>query len=652
MNKFFARRFVVQALFIGAALLLLVRLFYLQVIDDSYFLSGQNNVLQKNIIFPARGTIVDRNNRVLAQNEIIYDIMVIPREVKNIDTLAFCELLGIDTVAFNLKMKKARIYSPVLASPFEKFVSARRFAPIQEKLSEFPGFFKQSRTVRSFPDSAGAHFIGYTAEATPFLIEKSNNYYRPQDIVGITGVERSYEELLRGTRGVANVMRDARGRAKGSYAGGKYDTLAIAGDQLISSLDLRIQKLGEQLMQNKVGSIVAIEPATGEILAYVSSPGYDPNLMNPIDRAKNFGLLALNPYKPLLNRPIQGGYSPGSSFKPLDGLIGLQEGVITPSTIFHCPGFYMAGNRRVRCEHVDGATNLSHAIKMSCNTYFCTVFEKLMTRNGPKNTRASFIAWREKVAKFGLGDKLGIDLPSERYFKLPSAELYDKAYGKGRWRSSSIISLAIGQGELDVTPLQLANIEAIIANRGYFYTPHLIKSIGEKDLVKPEYKVRHDVGIDQKHFEPIINGMQQVVDAGTAYNARIPGIVMCGKTGTVQNPRGKNHSVFVAFAPRDNPKIAIAVIVENAGYGSSYAAPIASYLVEKYLTDSVSKPKAEVTWMMAQNLMPDLPGVRKRPLPGQPADSTKRDSAKGDAAAIRPRTTARVFPKTAIAASK
>jgi penicillin-binding protein 2 len=343
-----------------------------------------------------------------------------------------------------------------------------------------------------------------------------------------------------------------------------------------------------------------------------------------------------NPYNPLNNRPIQGRYSPGSSFKPLDGLLALQEGLITPSTTFFCPGYYMAGNLMVRCEHVDGATNLAQAIKMSCNTYFCNVFEKLMNRNGPKQTRASFLDWREKVERFGIGKLLGIDLPNERAYKLPTAERYDKEFGKNRWRSSSIISLAIGQGALDVTPLELANIECIFANRGYYYTPHLIRAIGDKKIEKPEFSERHDVGIDVRHFEPIIDGMQQVVESGTAYNARIPGIIMCGKTGTVQNPHGKNHSVFVAFAPRENPKIAIAVIVENAGYGSSYAAPIASYMIEKYLTDSISRPMAQLEYIRNMNLMPQLKGAPKPAVQKPGKDSLKRDSAKSSPLAANP----------------
>jgi penicillin-binding protein 2 len=336
-----------------------------------------------------------------------------------------------------------------------------------------------------------------------------------------------------------------------------------------------------------------------------------------------------DPYKPFLVRPIQAYYPPGSSFKPVDGLIALQEGLITPTTSFFCPHYYQAGNHRVACEHFDGPTNLTKGIAVSCNTYFCYTFDKLINKDGYQNRRNAFLDWRSRVTAFGLGTKLGIDLPSEKKGNVPTDTHYDKIFGKGRWRSSSIISLAIGQGELLATPLQLANIECIIANRGYYYTPHLIKAIGDRKVVKPEFKMKHDVGISPQHFEPVINGMQQVVESGTAYNAGIKGIIMCGKTGTVQNPHGKNHSVFVAFAPRDNPKIAIAVVVENAGYGSSFAAPIASYIVEKYLTDSISKPRAEVEYMRDLNLLPEVkPKVVKPKLSPAKRDSLKKDSLK------------------------
>ncbi|TZF82070.1 penicillin-binding protein 2 [Pedobacter sp. BS3] len=633
MNSFFARRYVIQGIFIAVALVLLARLFYIQVVDDRYYLSAENNVLRRLIIYPARGPIVDRHGKILVQNEPVYDIMVIPREVKPFDTLEFCNLLGIDKAGFDKRFHKAMVYSPYRASIFEKQLSARMYARLQEKLFEFPGFFVQNRTVRSYPDSTAAQFLGYIGEVNDKMIEESDGYYKAGDYIGISGVEKSYEEVLRGRRGVQNLMVDAFNRPKGHFADGKYDTLAIAGEKLVSSLDMRIQKLGEKLMKNKVGSIVAIEPSSGEILAFVSSPTYDPNLMVGRQRGNNVAAMYKDPYKPFLIRPIQAYYSPGSSFKPVDALVALQENLIAPNTIFYCPGGYQAGNHWVRCEHVDGPTDLTKAIRMSCNTYFCYTFDKLISKSGPKYTTVSFNDWRQHIGLFGFGNRLHIDLPNERPGNVPTQTHYDKIFGKNRWRSSTIISLAIGQGELLATPLQLANIECIIANRGYYYTPHLIKAVGEKQVVKPEFKVQHRVGVDPKYFEPVIDGMQQVVEYGTAAGARIPGIVMCGKTGTVQNPHGKNHSVFVAFAPRENPKIAIAVVVENAGYGSSWAAPIASYMVEKYLTDSISRPKAQVDYIMNANLLPELNKPAKKVVPK--TDSVKKDSAVLKRAAIR-----------------
>ena len=629
MNSFFERRFVIQGIFIVIALILLSRLFYIQVVDKSYFLSANNNVLRRNPIFPARGVILDRNGKILAQNEPVYDLMVTPNEVEPFDTLEFCRLIGIDKEGFDKRFKKAKNYSPYRASIFEKQISAITFATFQESLQEFKGFYVQNRSVRRYPDSVASHFLGYIGEVNDKVIEESGGFYRPGDYIGASGVEKAYEELLRGQRGVENLMVDAFNRPKGHFADGKYDTLAVAGESLVSSLDIRIQKLGEKLMQNKVGSIVAIEPSTGEILCFVSSPGYDPNLLVGRQRGKNMSELYKNAYKPLLIRPIQAYYPPGSSFKPMDALVALQEGLIQPNTTFYCPGGYRAGNHWVGCEHVDGATDLTKAIKMSCNTYFCYVFDKLINKNGPRNIRYSYLDWRKHILNFGWGAKLNIDLPNEKKGLVPTDERYDKVFGKNRWRSSSIISLAIGQGELLATPLQLANAECIIANRGYYYTPHLIKSIGNKSIVKPEFTVKHNVGVDERYFEPVIEGMQQVIESGTAVASQIPDVVFCGKTGTVQT-RGKNHSVFVGFAPRENPKIAIAVVVENAGYGASWAAPIASFVVEKYLKDSLTRRPAGIDpkRYMNANLLPVLPGmvdpVKKKKL----VDSLKKDSLK------------------------
>jgi penicillin-binding protein 2 len=620
MNKFFERRYVIAGVFITLMTILLARLFYIQIVDDRYLIYAQGNARRIKYLNPARGPILDRNGKILVQNQPFYDIVVTPKQVKPFDTVAFCKLLDIDKSEFDKRFTKAIKYSRTRPSVFEKQLSPEAYAAFQERLSEFPGFDSSTRYLRTYPDSVAAQFLGYIGEAQDKDIKKSGGYYHPGDLVGVTGVERSYENVLRGKRGVEYQMVDSRNRPKGRYAGGAYDTVQVAGERLTSSLDIRIQKLGEQLMKNKIGSIVAIEPSTGEILCYVSSPTYNPNLMVGHERGNNAAELYKDPFKPFFIRPIQAYYPPGSSFKPLSALIALQEGIITPQTTYNCPGYYWAGNHKVPCFHGEahGTVNLSIAVAESCNGYFSMVFEKLMNYNGAKNTGSTFTNWRGNVTKFGMGSKLGLDMPSEGKGNVPTAAHYDKVYHQGHWRSSTIISLAIGQGELEATPLQMANIEAIIANHGFYYKPHLIKAIGEKEIIRPEYKVRNPVGIDSQYFEPLINGMQAVVDRGTAVASKIPGIVMCGKTGTAQ-VHGEDNSVFVAFAPRDNPKIAIAVIVENAGEGAHWAAPIASFIVEKYLRDSISVRESGITteqFINANRLPnPDSYGGKKKAIP-------------------------------------
>jgi len=603
MNSFFVRRYVIAGIFITITILLVAKLFYIQVIDDHYSKYATKNVLRPIKQYPARGPILDRNHKVLVQNEIFYDITVIPKQVKPFDTLEFCKLLHIDKTEFDTRFSKAVRYGLNQSSIFEKQLSAQAYASIQERLSEFQGFFATPRYLRTYPDSVAAQFLGYISEVNDRDIKNSGGHYQPGDYIGATGVEKAYEDVLRGTVGVKNVIVNSHNEQMGSYENGVYDTAARSGERLISSLDIRIQKLGEQLMQNKVGSIVAIEPSTGEILAFVSSPTYDPNLMVGRERGNNVAKMYKNPYDPLLIRPIQAYYPPGSSFKPLNALIALQSGLITPQTSYYCTGAYKGG--LPHCDEPHGQSDLSRAIAVSCNTYFSSVFEKLMNVNGPRNIDTTFVEWRKKVSKFSFGERLGIDLPNEGKGFMPTAALYNKTFGVNHWRSNSILSLAIGQGELEATPLQMANIECTIANHGFYYRPHLIKAIGDKKITKDEYTQRNYVGIDGQYFEPVIDGMQQVVENGTARSSKIPGIIMCGKTGTAQNPHGKNHSIFVAFAPRENPKIAIAVIVENGGQGAWYAAPIASYIVEKYLTDTIRRPMDEFNRIKDADLMPD-----------------------------------------------
>jgi penicillin-binding protein 2 len=626
MDNLFDRKYTIQGLFILVCLILMAKLFYIQVGSDKYFISAESNVLKKIYTFPARGVIYDRKGRVLVQNEPVYDLIVIPNQVKAFDTLDLCNTIGIDMKGFQKRFTKAMNQSRYQPSIFEKQLSVQIYASLQEKLSRFPGFMVQNRTIRHYPDSVAGQFFGYVKEVTKKDIEENNGYYRPGDYIGKAGIEKQYNDVLRGERGVINMLYDARNVPQGSYAEGKFDTLARAGEKVYSSLDMEIQKLGEQLLQNKVGSIVAIEPSTGEVLAFVSAPGYDPNRMVGRSQGNNYMEIFGNPNRPFLVRPTSGYYSPGSAFKPVNALIGLQEGVIDSETPFNCPGGYRAGNHLVKCEHVDGNISLRRGLARSCNTYACNVFARIMTQKKFKNKIAAYNNWEEKVRKWGIGQKLEIDIPFEKKGILFSSDDYNKRFGK-YWGYTTVISLAIGQGEMNTTPLQMANIMAIIANKGYYVKPHLIKAIGDKKTISKEYVQKNFVGVDEQHFTPVIDGMQEAVNSpwGTAVLSRVPNIIMCGKTGTVQNPHGKNHSVFIGFAPRDNPKIAIAVIVENAGYGSTYAAPIASYITEKYLTDSISKGRqAQVEWMKKQVVLPIMPKPKVKYQPKQTEDSTKK----------------------------
>ncbi len=631
MNSFFKRRYIIQGIFIFVSLILLGRLFYIQVIDDSYKLSADNNVLRKLIIYPARGVILDRTGKVLVQNEPVYDLMVIPGQVKEMDTLEFCRLIKIDKKDFDKAFKKAKNYSLYRASLFQKQLSATTYAAFQEKLFEYSGFYVQNRSVRFYPDSSAAQFLGYIGEVNDREIEKHEGFYRQGDYIGKTGIEKSYEELLRGQRGVRNIMVDVHNREQGSFFNGKYDTTAVAGDKLISSLDKKLQLYGEHLMQNKIGSIVAIEPATGEILASISSPGYDPNMMVGRERGNNYMKLLNNPFKPMFIRPIQAEYPPGSIFKVVNALVAQQFGLITANTYYNCPGGYRYGrNGFMACTHVHGTINLTQSIEASCNTYYGYTYARMIDQSGMRSVNA-YKRWREAVMKFGIGQTLDIDLPAERKGLVPTAAYYTKSFRNDKWTSAFNISLSIGQGELGITPLQMANFTAVLANRGFYYRPHLIKAIGEKNIIKSEYTEKNSAGIDAKYFDAVIEGMSRVVNSpnGTAYNAKIDNIEVCGKTGTVQNPHGENHSVFIAFAPRINPKIAIAVMVENAGYGSTWSAPIASLMIEKYLKDSISRPAYYVDRLVKANLLPGQKKLYYRP-------SAKPDTTKSDRTIIQP----------------
>ena len=588
------RKYIIIGFIVIVGIIFVIRLFYVQILVDKYILSANNNVLRYMTQYPARGLVFDRNGKLLVYNEAAYDLMVIPRQVKKPDTAALCELIGIDRGEFRRRLEKARNYSPYLPTIFEAQITRENYGYLEEKLFRFPGFFVQLRTLRKYTYSVAAHTLGYIGEASPDLIAK-NPYYRSGDYVGISGIEKSYEEVLRGKKGMKIRVFDVLNRDKGSFREGKYDTASIAGIDLYSSLDADLQVYGERLMTNKKGSIVAIEPSTGEILCIVSSPSYDPNLLVGNIRKKNYTLLLQDTvYNPLFNRALMASYPPGSTFKLVDALIGQKEGVLTPDTRYSCPGGFSIGNgKMVACHAHPSPLDLTMAIQLSCNTYFCRVFKTIIDNRVYGSTRAAYENWRKQVLALGFGKKLGIDLPNELNGNIPTPSYYDKYHGKNRWRSMTIISLGIGQGEIGLTPVQLANLAALIANKGWYFIPHIVRAIGRSDSLNPAFNERLSVNIDPSYFTTVIEGMARVVTAGTATGAAIDSITVCGKTGTAQNPHGKNHSIFIAFAPRENPKIAISVVCENAGFGSTWAAPIASLMIEQYLKRKTTRKDLE-----------------------------------------------------------
>ncbi|MFO7997552.1 MAG: penicillin-binding protein 2 [Bacteroidales bacterium] len=588
-NYYTKRRNVMVGLIVFMGIVFLIRLFHIQLIDHSYKLSASNNVLRYMTAYPARGLIYDRNGELLVYNEAHYDLMVIPHQVRNIDTTEFCLLLGIDKETFETRLSRARLHSPFRASIFDRQISKNTYASFQEKLFRFSGFFVQPRTLRKYDLPIAAHTLGYVGEAGPEVVA-GDPYYRSGDYIGISGLERSYEEELRGQKGLRVRMVDVLNRDIGPYMEGRFDTLSVPGKNLTITLDGMLQAYGERLMQNKRGSIVAIEPATGEILALVSSPAYDPNLLVGRVRGENYNLLQRDTLKPLFNRALMAQYPPGSVFKIVNTLIALQEGVIDLNTRYSCSGAYHSGGLTVRCRPHPNPVNVLTSIQHSCNTFSCITFRNTLDKPGFGSIQNGFTNWRNHVRSFGLGQVFDSDLPFELSGLVVSPEYYDRIYGPRGWRSLTVISLAIGQGELGTTPIQLANMAAIVANRGYYHTPHMVRAIEDPDgTVKALSGERKQTTIEDKYFEAMAEAMHLVVKEGTGAFSQIPGIEMGGKTGTVQNPHGENHSVFVAFAPVQNPRIAISVIVENAGYGSTWAAPIASLMVEQYLKGSVDR---------------------------------------------------------------
>ncbi|MEI6680979.1 MAG: penicillin-binding protein 2 [Bacteroidota bacterium] len=595
MERIYAdRKYIIIGFFLLIGLSFMARLFYVQIMVDKYILSANNNVLRYVTQYPARGLVFDRNGKLLVYNEAAYDLMVIPRQVSNPDTMALCRLIGIDKAEFINRLQKARNYSPYHPSIFEAQITRDSYGFLEEKLFRFPGFFVQSRTLRKYSYPVAAHTFGYIGEAGPDVIE-NNPYYRPGDYIGISGIEKSYEDILRGRKGMKIRVYDVLNRDKGSFREGRYDTASMAGTDLYASLDVELQQYGEQLMTNKKGSIVAIEPQTGELLCVVSSPSYDPNLLAGNIRKKNYTLLLQDTiFMPLFNRALMAMYPPGSTFKLVDALVGQQDGVLTPETRYGCPGGFPLGNgKKVGCHPHPSPLDLIGAIQISCNSYFCRVFKSIIDKKSFPTTRLAYENWRKEVMSFGFGKRLGIDIPGELNGNIPTPTYYDKYHGVNRWRSMTIISLGIGQGEIGITPIQLANLAALISNRGWYYSPHIIRAVGRKDSLNTKYNTKHLVLVDPRYFDVVIEGMADVVTGGTGRIAQIDSVTICGKTGTAQNPHGKNHSIFIAFAPRENPRIAISVVCENAGMGAAWAAPIASLMIEKYLKRQVNRKDLE-----------------------------------------------------------
>jgi len=608
MNNLSNRKFIVGMIFLVIGIIFVIRLFTIQVLSSEYKADSDNNVIREITEYPARGLIYDRNGELLVYNEAAYDLMVVPKQVKAFDTLAFCELMELEYDEFIEKFTKAKNYSSYKPSFIVKEISAISYANIQEQLFKYPGFFVQTRTLRKYPRNSAAHILGYIGEVNQSTLEQ-NPYYRSGDYIGKSGIEYSYEELLRGQRGVKRILVDVHNREKGKYQDGDLDTMAITGTTLKTTIDIMLQEYGELLMQNKKGSIVAIEPKTGEILALVSAPNYNPNLLVGRDVRKNYPKLSKDSLNPLFNRALMAQYPPGSIFKTVQALIAMEQGVISENSSFPCI------KSLVGCHNHPTAGNVSMSIKMSCNPYYYSVYKRILMQRRVKSifkdSEIGLGIWEKKVKKFGFGQRLATDLPAIKSGFVPDVKFYNKWYGEGRWAFSTIYSLSIGQGEVGVIPLQMANLAAIIANKGYYYVPHLIKEIDKTDTIPSVFNKKNKVGVSKKYFDPIVEGMYGVVyeRGGTARRARVQdSIIVCGKTGTAQNPHGEDHSVFIAFAPKDNPQIAIAVYVENAGFGGTWAAPIASLMIEKYLTDSIGDNNlAKEKRILEANLMNVIP---------------------------------------------
>ena len=603
MNVNKNRHKVVIGIFLLIAIVFITKLFYIQVVNDNYKFSANNNVLRYDVQQAARGLIYDRDSNLIVANVPAYDLMIVPRKLKNktIDTLDFCSLTAISKEEFINRYNKAAEYSGYKESVFIRHINLKNSSTLSEKLFQFPGFYLRKLTMRDYPSNVATHVIGYLGEVN-LRKTKQEKYYTKGDLAGVSGVEAAYEQHLRGEKGMAIKLVDVHNRDQGKFQEGKFDTLSIAGSTLTSTIDIQLQAYGEYLRKNKIGAIVAIEPSSGEILSLVSVPTYNPNLLIGRERSKNYSILSQDKNKPLFNRALQGTYPPGSTFKLITGLIALQEGAIRKNTFFNCKnGYEYEDNKIIGCHPHEEKVNLLKGIEISCNTYFCNTYEKYFNRFN--SSVEAYDNWYSHLSSFGIGNFMNNDFITGSAGKLPKSSYFNTLY-RGSWNANTIISMAIGQGELLLTPIQMANMTAILANRGYYYTPHIIKAISGEVIIDSTFIIRKYCSIDEKYFKPIINGMEKVVygKEGTAQNCKIPDYEICGKTGTAQNPHGEDHSIFIAFAPKENPKIAISVYVENGGWGSTWAAPIASLMREKYLKKTITN-KAQETFILNGSLI-------------------------------------------------
>lgn len=615
-----SRSNIIRLIFLGLFLIIIVQLFNLQIISGKYRQLAMDNAVFPKVKYPDRGIIFDRKGKAILNNTIMYDLMVTPNEARKTDTFGLCAILGIDTAEYRKRMLDARFKNgPFRPSIFQDLLTPDLHARLDENIWKFPGFALVERPVRVYPFNAAAHILGYIGEADSSIIKRSGGYYRMGDYVGRSGMEAYYERVLMGQRGVEHLIKDNKNRLVGSYENGRFDTPAVAGRNLRTYIDVELQQLAEKLIRNKVGAVVALDPKNGGILAMASGPTYDPNSLTGPNKQKNYGQLVLDVAGPLLNRAIQGNYEPGSTFKPLGALVALNEGVITPNYGYDCRGrYYGCGHGKPACTHSNPghAANLRLSIANSCNSYYVQVYR--LTVDNPRygGVKKGYEVWHHYMNAFNLGQRTGVDLSSEIAGLIPDTARYNAVY-RGSWNSCTNLTLGIGQDMMQATPLQLANAMCIVANKGYFYTPHFVEKIDGQtagDTLLKKFNTKHEVltNIPEDAYEAVMTGMQQVVD-GSASRAKVPGITICGKTGTAEKYRiieGRkikleNNSVFVCFAPREDPKIALAVVVENSGFGNTWAAPIAGLLLEKYLKDSLSADRLkEVDRITNSSLMP------------------------------------------------